>query len=409
MMKRTVRAGLLTWISLLILFSIFVFPKVRDLLLYQNISLVMHSTTGHGNCCNEICELDVLAPSQLPYNKCPEEYLIFSPYAGFNNKLVVYIQALLLAARVQRTVIMVDEWLDSSRSWRTSLDHENVCVKFMTSEQVTALIADSKQPVRSVYWGVPLCPAQLADFEMHRIQLDGDFFNRYRHNVHYFSKYPEIGCVADHMPTMFQHSAVMFMPCPYFLSVDKQSYVNALKHIKISRKISEIGDAIIRKLFGNAPFVGVHLRNFEGECQHAVNAIYSEVDIAKPFLNEAKNTCNMSWTFIQQQFRSKSGIDIESTPVFLSSDNQLEEATRDLVNHANVAMLDNDILQKEYPEVDILLLDMYILTKSSAFLGNPYSSLSFHVLLWREINGFNPATNIQPAYSDIGMLYHLFK
>jgi hypothetical protein len=113
----------------------------------------------------------------------------------------------------------------------------------------------------------------------------------------------------------------------------------------------------------------------------------------------------MTWSFVAQHMLAN-GFDPLHTPVFLASDNQRPNITRAFLMRSNVKSF--VAIGRLQPPVDARLIDMYVLTKSALFIGHPLSSLSFHVALWRELDGWPTNTNILAGYKERGYLHHLF-
>ena len=356
--------------------------------------------------------------------QCPERFVIFSPYGRFNNIMLMLVHTLLLSSRMERTALLVDEYLENYKFEELLWFSDEVCVRVVTPEFVNQLIKDNDRPVKTIAWNDDICSQELkgAD-EQEFIKLSENHFRKYDWT-------PNVGCIRDSMPVY--DDKLVFLPCPYYINVDKKSYMNALKHVRIHPDIAKIGDQFIRDKFDGKPFVAAHMRSFEGTCDGDMRHVFDREDRLKPFLQEAIDSCSMTWEYISGHLKKYAGIDADNVPIYLASDDQQMQNVVKLREHQNLWMLTGHGLpekketapntfdymmmemfadfkvEEPYRSVNKDMLDMYILTKSEYFLGNPYSSYSFHVVLWREIDGHSPDTNIQPAYKEEGLLHHLY-
>ena len=348
------------------------------------------------NCCLTKCPSEVLVKPK-PVD-CPERYLMVSPWAQFNNLLVIYVHALLLASKLNRTLLIVDGDLYDFDWPAMFRHHPGLCVRFAGESEFRDLVRRNGRTVRSLVWEDRFCESrQVRGIQMERILLDAGHLKRY-------STEPYLGCVADSLPR-YVEDLVQFTPCPFFLGVDKESYMDALRYVRISDEVASVGDQIIRDRFAGGPFVGVHLRQFEGSCRKSMEITFVGHKLAR-YLDDALLNCEMPWSYIETVLSSV-GLDANTTPIYLATDNQAPDIVRRLLNHPNVVTV-NKTLLKPYRKLNPLLLDMYMLTKSAHLIGNPYSSLTFHVALWREIDGFAAESNHIPAYQETGYLMHLF-
>ena len=79
--------------------------------------------------------------------------------------------------------------------------------------------------------------------------------------------YPRLACAAQRLPAA--RESVIFVPHPFHTGVPKAEYMAVLQHIQLPPAARAAGDRFIKEALGGRPFVGVHLRGFEGMCQGA--------------------------------------------------------------------------------------------------------------------------------------------
>lgn len=365
-----------------------------------------------------------LRPIQKP---CPQKFLIFLPYGNFNNALRMLIQSLMLAEMLDRSVLIVDSLF--SFDWHKSLEYSpELCIQHANRSTHLAVwwLQQSppiwNRPLRMIYWDDnAVIPSNLLEWlPVERVRLDGKLLVEQSGDLDGF---PRLACVAQSVPK-FENDFIIGIPNPFFTGMHKSAYMQALSRIKIPSDARSIGEKFISQNFNPQFFVGVHLRWFEGACEQFTRQIFGGKHVHLiPYLDDALQSCDMSWGFLSRII-SANGLDPVSTPIFLATDNQRPNVTESLLAHSNVKLFQPNASNgsnsgnsgsgsgggggHKGSHVDNRLVDMFILTKSSLFIGHPLSSLSFHVALWRELDGWPARTNILAGYADLGYLHHLF-
>jgi hypothetical protein len=167
--------------------------------------------------------------------------------------------------------------------------------------------------------------------------------------------------------------------------------MSVLKRIDFLDEIKSVSDRFIKEKFQSKDFVGLHVRGLDGLCEGWGKGF-------GVYKDEYLRSCNMTWDFVSEKIRIH-GYDPNTVPIFLATDNQRPNITQALLSHPNVRMLEGNRSH---------MIDMCLLTKSSLFIGVPRSSMSFHVALWREIQGHSMETNVLAAYQETGLLDHFF-
>jgi len=126
------------------------------------------------------------------------------------------------------------------------------------------------------------------------------------------------------------------------------------------------------------PYVGLHLRWLEGSCISRIE------DKSKLDHTLALSICHLTPTVLEQV---RVHLGLEFAPVYLASD---AEVISDQHRLENLGVIDFDKLpplldptERKLAHRLKLLLDMYIITESTVFIGNPASSLSHNVCALR--------------------------
>lgn len=181
-----------------------------------------------------------------------------------------------------------------------------------------------------------------------------------------------------------------------------------LGHPKVTLHAHLAGYSHARQHFQNGsmhiqqrPFVGLHLRYFEGSGIVDTHARF--IGKLVKYIPDVLLQLDMEWSYVSEVIKAH-GYDPDTVDIFLATDNQRLNMTEAFLQHSNVHMIPPDSIDPRFQG----MVDTYVLSKSSLFLGGPLSSMSFHVALYRELNGFDKSTNIMAAYQEIGYMNHFF-
>ena len=215
---------------------------------------------------------------------------------------------------------------------------------------------------------------------------------------------PRLACVAQSLPRF--DDLLVFLPNPFFTGMPRDMYTLALSRVRLGPAARLAGDGFVNSTLRGRPFVGVHLRWFEGICEpfctKAFHGAYAR------FLSDCMTQCYMPWPYVSRVMAAH-GFDPETSPVFLATDNQRPNLTAALLAHPNVYMWNESSGGAAWGGgAQARLVDMHVLSRAALFLGHPVSSFAFHVALLRELGGHARSTNILAGYQEAGYLHHLF-
>ena len=196
----------------------------------------------------------------------------------------------------------------------------------------------------------------------------------------------------------------------FFTRIPLSHHREMMKHIHPSARITEAALAYMEHVGlmhdGIAEhFVGIHLRNFGSDCHEVMNLTY--FTSPKEVFERINSTCSMSWSYLTNILKEY-GLEANATKVYVSSDGQRPQIDAELNAHKNVYSLlkfrteEGEATTRIIPpDIHEGIFEMVILSYSSLFLGQPYSSFSLNAQWWREARGFtNPSQVYFPSYSD---------
>jgi len=335
---------------------------------------------------------------------CPNQYLLFYPFGQLNNALRSFVTALIFAAATHRTVVLTD---DFNYPFSSLLNWTHLCAVEMTYTQIQSLYNNnnnSSSTNRSSSWSsIPCitwdatsegfgqgCGASHQEIPLQRYIMDVNK-NQYSN----FTTFHNVHCIVPLLP-QFPTSPFITMSNIFFSGIPKSTYMSVLQHIDFTDAIKRDTDTFIQKTFANKKYVGLHVRWLNGAC-------VNEKEHYGMYAEEYEKHCFMSWDFLSEKMK-EFGYDPNTVPIFLATDNERPDVTQALLNHSNVVMFKGEGMDKE----TIRMIDMCLLAKSSLFIGGPFSSMSFHVALLREIQGHPVESNVLASYRETGYLHHLF-
>jgi hypothetical protein len=357
------------------------------------------------NCCADDIQCRSVYPIDLIQKRnangsCPKRYLVFAPYAQFNNIVRSFVSALWFAAFLGRTVVVSEQvlGLDLSRFFNFS----QICVEVWPVERFQKEYKRDRT-VRGIGWDkewsdTTRLPGMNDTMKMEWIQMDPRLFDELETIGH-----PSFRCILQSFPA-FPHDSLLYITRTFYTAIDSKSYRSALSLLPYHDSIRNLGDKIIDTLLAGKPFIGIHLRYLDGTCEFNIKKIYGRKERLKEFQDEALESCGPKWDSIKKRL-ARVGIDPSTTPIFLADDGQRGDVTEQIVQNGKVKRLsDSPIAVDEYLQKGSL--EAYILTKSVAFIGISVSSFSFHIALRRELNGFSRSSNLLPGYPETGFLLH---
>lgn len=160
------------------------------------------------------------------------------------------------------------------------------------------------------------------------------------------------------------------------------------RFLKWSKKISELGDNYISLTFADHPFLGVHLRNGADwlktcslleEKRHGLKNLMASTQCLgeNPTVAVTPEMCLPSKTTVFNKIRNVIS-EYNLTRIFIATDyNAYLTEMRFEFSEAQIEILDPEVAQ----------VDLYILGRSTVFIGNCVSSFSSFVRREREVAG----------------------
>jgi hypothetical protein len=283
-----------------------------------------------------------------------------------------------------------------------------VCAEFWSEERFKQEFERSpSKRIRGISWAgdwpIPWkAPGMNETMMVEWLRLDYHIFDMFGER-----KMRSIQCLLQSIPS-FPEDKFLFYYRTFFSLIDPESYKTMLGLLPCKRNIAVAGDEIIESLFGREPFIGIHLRSLEGHCAEMTEGDFQAKGL-QPFIPEAKEACSPTWDNIKMRLQ-RINIDAESIQIYLADDGQQPTVTDAILqNHPNVRRLsDFSLLDEKGFRNHGGVLEVYILSHSTAFLGVAASSFAFHVALRRELNGFPKESNLIPGYPETGHMPHFF-
>ena len=201
-------------------------------------------------------------------------------------------------------------------------------------------------------------------------------------------------------PELIKDDKLIYFPMLFFVVANKEMHVEVMKQFGFSKQYVEIGDLFLRK-HGLKEFAGIHQRNSEGSCE-----AFAKLFIVRGWALDLYEYCSMKWSFIEAKFRSID-VDINAVPIYYATDGQNETVDASITSRKNVIRFD---MHKEAEHLNIAVLEMYILSQSSWFFGNPTSTFATNVAFWREgLNHRHWSTNLLSGYTANDTLCYTLK
>ena len=305
---------------------------------------------------------------------CPDRYISTNEYGQFNNHIWQTLRLLILGAVFNRTVIT-----PANFDLGQYFDFSDLCI--MTDHKIPPQIEQSvkRRPIRAFLLNDGDAPFQyFYSMPTQRNMLDQGYLGL-------STGYHQIGCLMALVPGLELTDTMILFPRLFYTKIPKQLHVDMMKYFHFKQDIRYVGDAYIRDTFGGRPFMGIHARAFEGGCIHR-NKRYPQLQ------QELDKICALKWEYVKD-VASKVGFDVENDPIYLSTDEQDKERDSQLLSHANVKVF--------VPPTNLsrTLVDIYILSKSAFFLGNPDSTFALTVSMVREsYDANNWSSNLFPSY-----------
>ena len=330
---------------------------------------------------------DDFLPPRPPH--CPDKYLATYHYASLNNHVMLLTKAILLGALMNRTVILPEGY-----PLTELFDFSQVCVVPSVPAPVTEWVKNAKEVKSFVYHYVDW-PSNYKHFKTAIFRANDAL--SFQHAEQTFTAQ----CPAASIPPeLIKNDKLIFFPLLFYLVANKEMHVEVMKQFAISKRYVEIGDSFLRK-HHLKEFAAIHTRNLNGLCAGFANTF-----IAKGWANDLHEYCSMKWSFIEAKFRSID-VDINAVPVFYATDGQNETIDARIMSRENVIRFD---MHKEAEHLNIAVLEMYILSQSSWFLGNPSSTFATNVAFWREgLYHRHWSTNLLSGYTANDTLCYTLK
>lgn len=337
--------------------------------------------------------------------QCPERYITFGVYGGFNNVLLNLVRALILGAALNRTVLLPN--LQRAGSPLTYMDLSHFCAAHASQVNTTALLLRNGHPVR----------AFVADNVTVAYRAFGTVPWTFAINtepLRLATGHPRarLLCVAAMLPND-PAEPLIATPLPFYFGVPQGLTGLVLAHVRYGPAVLAAGDRFMRSRLRNRPFVAVHLRWLEGECyERMLRYRAPAVGTAGSAANEsaaaaaAEAACDMRWPAVRAVIERAYGgglldLDPDRIPIFLAWDGQAPEHHAVLLARPNVKRLaPSPNSQGDWNQVT----EQYICTRAALFIGNAVSSFSNNIALVREHRGHAPSTNVLAGYAETGLL-----
>jgi hypothetical protein len=336
---------------------------------------------------------------------CPKRYIYFAEYGQLDDIVRSLVSALWMGSHLGRTVVLPETGHASIFNF---IDLSQVCAEYWPEERFKQEYErNPSQTIRTLIWSedwpMNLSPPAFNDtMQLEWILLDGNHFDKQAQRI-----MPSVLCLLQSLPP-FPYDNFLFMARTFFTLIDPESYKTMLRLLPHKKTVNDIGDAAIESLFDNQPFIGIDLRSVDGNCEEMMRTDF-QTNRLKVFLPDAVEACSPSWENLEMRLK-RYDIEVESMPIYLVDNGQQPNVTDAILqNHPKVRRLTDFPLMNEIEHRDLSsVLDAYILSRSSSFIGIAGSSFAFHIALRRELYGFAKESNFIPGYRETGYMPHFF-
>eukprot|EP00475_Leptophrys_vorax_P030405 TRINITY_DN454_c0_g2_i1.p2 TRINITY_DN454_c0_g2~~TRINITY_DN454_c0_g2_i1.p2 ORF type:complete len:244 (-),score=52.34 TRINITY_DN454_c0_g2_i1:126-857(-) len=158
--------------------------------------------------------------------------------------------------------------------------------------------------------------------------------------------------------------------------MEQHFYKNLIPTHKYNAAAEEIISKVLKRSSSQAPqLVGVHLRNFEGDCLDRAQSV-----LAAPFARQGAKMCNTVASLVREIMAVHS-ISEARAVLYISSDGQRP----DLIDTFKSMSRELVAFAEEFDTGNLFrpAIDMIIFSRTTLFVGNGMSTFSTHVSNWR--------------------------